>query len=356
MLPSWAWSQGRQISLPRAILSSPPDGAPLPPVSPGIPPHTHPKHTPTPNQAAKCPFCCVSDQPRPLSEPLTYKLCLCASPTTPAPPLKMSLHPPHTLHSPGATRASVSVATFQEHPSQLLWELVGSGPGQQGRGQQAWPWTASPVLPPFLEALGTCASISPLVRWARIPVSRGCCEGHRGGGGVKCQAQGRCSLHGSPDAGRTTGRLHTQCDPSEQANSKESEASVLSEEEARPLTLCQVPRARAGRPWAPGIGTGPVGGCLLEGRVSELWKGEGTKGTAAKGRQGSAWGRPRQVQAAGQLQRAFSAQQPLPLGARSEGRSRKWSWFPWLPEPGHSWPCLPMAWAPCAPLSQQTRS
>lgn len=26
MLPSWAWSQGRQISLPRAILSSPPDG------------------------------------------------------------------------------------------------------------------------------------------------------------------------------------------------------------------------------------------------------------------------------------------------------------------------------------------
>lgn len=106
----------------------------------------------------------------------------------------------------------------------------------------------------------------------------------------------------------------------------------------------------------PGHRNRPCGGCLLEGSVSELWKEESTKGTAGKGRQGSAWGRPRQVQAAGQLQQAFSAQQPLPLGARSEGSSRKWSWFPWFPEPGHSWPCLPMARAHCALLSQQTRS
>lgn len=37
MLPSWAWSQGRQISLPSAILSSLPLGHLCQPVSPGIP-------------------------------------------------------------------------------------------------------------------------------------------------------------------------------------------------------------------------------------------------------------------------------------------------------------------------------
>lgn len=178
MLPSRAWSQGRQISLPRAILSSPPRGH-LCHQSLLESLHTHTPNTPPPPRQPNV-LSAVLDQPRPLSEPLTYKLCLCASPPAPAPPLKMSLRPPHTLHSPGATRASVSVATSQEHPSQLLWELVRSGPGQQGRGQQAWPWTASPVLPPFLVALGTCVSVSPLVRWARNPVSRGCREGHRG--------------------------------------------------------------------------------------------------------------------------------------------------------------------------------
>lgn len=94
-----------------------------------------------------------------------------------------------------------------------------------------------------------------------------------------------------------------------------------------------------GGPWA---GNRPraqgLAACLKAVSLSFGKEGLGgpTKGAAGKGRQGSAWDRARQVQAArwreGRgLQQAFSAQPPLPLGARSEGSSRKWSWFPWFP-------------------------
>lgn len=56
--------------------------------------HTHP------SQAAKCPFCCTFHQPRPLSEPLIYKLFVrlnhhsCSAPED-------VIVPTPTLHSPG---------------------------------------------------------------------------------------------------------------------------------------------------------------------------------------------------------------------------------------------------------------
>lgn len=192
---------------------------------------------------------------------------------------------------------------------------------------------------------------------------------------VKCQAQGGCSLHGSQDAGRSRGgrgqpghraALHTQCDPSEQADSKEREARLLTEEEARPLRArCRELRGR--ETVGPGLGTGPVGGtqtqrsaaCLKAVSLSFGKEGMGgpTKGAAGKDRQGSAWDRPRQVQAArgggegeGCSRLSPPSSRPLEPGVRAAAGSGHG--FRGSPEPGHSWPCLPVARAHCTLLSQ----
>lgn len=124
-------------------------------------------------------------------------------------------------------------------------------------------------------------------------------------------------------AGRTTGRLHTQCDPSEQANSKESEASVLSEEDARPLTLCQVPRAQEGRPWAPGIGTGPVGAACLKAVSLSFGKRRaqrGQPGRVGKALPGVDQDRCRQLGSCSRLSRP-SSRCPLEPGVRAAAGS-----------------------------------
>lgn len=90
-----AWVQGAQISFPRAILSSPcPRGHLCQSLLEFL-------QTP---QAARCPFHCISHQPRPVFQNLGLPgVAQPASPTTLAAPPKMFLcpSPPHTLHSPG---------------------------------------------------------------------------------------------------------------------------------------------------------------------------------------------------------------------------------------------------------------
>lgn len=98
LLPPRAWTQGRQISLPRAILSSPA-------THPGGISASHSLLEPSAHtgQAAKCPFYRVLDQPRPLPEPLIYKLFVrptrhsCSTPED-------GIVPTPTLHWPGVTR------------------------------------------------------------------------------------------------------------------------------------------------------------------------------------------------------------------------------------------------------------
>lgn len=60
--------------------------------------------------------------------------------------------------------------------------------------------------------------------------------------------------------------LHTQGDPSEQADSKEREARLLTEEEARPLgARCRELRGR--ETVGPGLGTGPWEALRPKGRL-----------------------------------------------------------------------------------------
>lgn len=159
---------------------------------------------------------------------------------------------------------------------------------------------------------------------------------------------------------RPQGHASTQCDPYEQANLKEREASLVTEE-ARPLRTRyrelekgdRVPQARSRL--CGSTQTQRSAACLKAVFLSFVKEGMGGLQRGQPGRVGKALpgidkGRCRQPRGAGQgwLQQAFSTQQLLSLGTRSESSSRKWSWFLWFPG---TWSFLALR-AHCNLLSQ----